>query len=363
MDTLKAPPRLAHIDFLKALALFMMLLFHCTLYPVVLGPGVGVSALVRMLGRCLLSTCVPIFFLVNGYLLLGGRQDIRKHSRRILRLVVTASFWMLFLLLVLQPLRGEFYTWEQTRERFWSLQMDWNNHLWYLGVLVCIYLFYPVIKQAYDTNLTVFYYFTGLCFLLSFGNTLLNEFFTVFNRVVRSQTVVYHNFPFFHMFNPISGNFGMGLTYFCIGGVLRSLQPRLEAVAPRRRNLAAGVGLAVCCGLLLCLGYGYSLLSAQTWDVVWNGYDTVFTLGSTLCLFTLSLSIPKSGRLLRAVSENTLGVYLMHIIFQELLGKGFAAVPAFASFWGSCLYAGAVGAASLAVCLVLRRIPVLKGLI
>ena len=123
------------------------------------------------------------------------------------------------------------------------------------------------------------------------------------------------------------------------------------------------LGFLVSGGLLLFLAYGYSILSKKTWDIVWYGYTTVFTLFNVVCLFVLSLNVRRTGPLVRAISGNTLGIYLMHIIAQEIVGRWFAGVPAFQTFWASCLYAAVVLVLCLAVCLPLKKIPVLKKLI
>lgn len=355
--------RLAHIDALKTLAMCMVLVYHCTLYSIALGLDSEPIVFVRMYFRGWLSACVPLFFAVNGYLLMGSQLNLKKHTIRLLRMICILVFWRLFLLLVLQPLRGEYFTWEETRQRFWSLQIDWNNHLWYLESLIGVYIFYPLIKQCYDGNRKVFLYFAALCGILVFGNPLINQFLTVFNRVVRNETIVHIAFPFFGAIHPFAGNVGMGLAYFCLGGILRDVQERIGAVPRRNRNILAGLGFLVSGGLLLFLAYGYSILSKKTWDIVWYGYTTVFTLFNVVCLFVLSLNVRRTGPLVRAISGNTLGIYLMHIIAQEIVGRWFAGVPAFQTFWASCLYAAVVLVLCLAVCLPLKKIPVLKKLI
>lgn len=355
--------RLHHVDLLKTLAMVFMLMYHGTLYRYdILAGGDGLT-LLRFFFRSILSACVPLFFFVNGYLLFGKSLDLKKHTYKCIRFGVVVSVWMLLLLLIMQPVRGEYLTARQVYDMFWSLQMNWNNHLWYIGVLLCIYVFFPLLKCAYDGNKPVFYWFTAGSFLLVFGNVLLNELSTVAGWVL-NRRVVFDDFNFFHILTPYaSGYFGMGLVYFCLGGVALALQPRLEAVCAKRRNAIAAILLLISCVLLGVLGYGYSVLGKQLWDTVWNGYDTVFTACMVLCLFVLSLSWKRESKLLRVVSANTLGIYLIHDVVNRILLPVFHSVVLLRSVWGTFVYALVLLTICTVFCLVLRKIPVLKKLI
>lgn len=355
--------RLSHVDLLKCLAMVFMLMYHGTLYRYdILAAGDFVTRL-RFLFRTVLSTCVPLFFFVNGYLLFGRPLDLKKHTKKLLRFAVVVSVWMLLLLLIMQPVRGEYLTARQVYDMFWSLQMNWNNHLWYMGVLLCIYVFFPLLKKAYDGDKTVFYWFTAGSFLLVFGNVLLNELATVAGWVLNRRTV-FDDFNFFHILTPYaSGYFGMGLVYFCLGGVALSLQPRVEAVPAKTRNAAAAGLLLLSCILLGVLGYGYSILQKQLWDVVWNGYDTVFTACMVLCLFVLSLNWKRDSVLLRTVSSNTLGIYLIHDVLNRILLPCFHSAVPLRTVWGTLVYALVLLTVCTALCLLIRKIPVLRNLI
>ena len=363
MQIAESRTRLYHVDLLKTLAMVLMLMYHGSLFPYdILSAGDRITA-VRFFFRTILSACVPVFFFVNGYLLFDKPLDLKKHTKRLLRFSLVVSVWILLLLGIMQPVRGEYLSGRQMFDMFWSLQMNWNNHLWYMGVLVCIYLFFPLLKGAFDGNKTVFYWFTAGSFLLVFGNVALNELATVAGWVL-NRRVVYDDFNFFHILTPYaSGYFGMGLVYFCLGGVAVEVRPRIEAIPAGRRNAAAVLGLVISCALLGVLGYGYSVLQKQLWDVVWNGYDTVFTACTVLCLFVLSLNWKRDSRILRTVSANTLGIYLIHDVINRLLRPYFYSLPFLRTVWGTLVYALVLLTVCTALCLVMRKIPILRKLI
>ncbi len=271
--------------------------------------------------------------------------------------------WAVILLLVLQPVHGQHLSLGQMWQMFWNLEMGWINHLWFMGTLVGIYLLYPLIRMAFDGNRRIFYYFTAVCVLLSFGNTLLNAGVTALLTVLRGTPTVYDNFAFSYIFDPFASSIGYALAYFCIGGILFTLEDRIRAVAPKKRNLMAALGILLSCGLLWFLGVSYSILSRRLWDVVWDGYDSVFTLCNVVCLFILSLSLKKDTWLLRTVSCNTIGIYFTHDVLNRIMKVRLPAVDWLYSVPGTLVYALILLSCSLLLCLMMRKIPLVSRLV
>lgn len=355
--------RLPYVDLLECLAIYFVLTYHGTLHDCNFLNNGSAVYYIRYFFNTILSTCVPLFMFINGYLLFRKPFDLKKHVQKIIRLVLVTCAWILILLVVMQPINGQHLTWEQIGTMFWELHMGWNNHLWYMGALVCIYIFFPLLKHAYDTNRKVFCYFVAISAVMTMGKTLLNEFVTVFNYVVLHKVEVIVNFNFFHIFNPFHYTVDFWFVYFCAGGILYSLQEKIEAIPARKRNVAALAGIAVCCTLQFCLGVGYSILSKQYWDVVYSGYGTVFTFGNVICLFVLALNWKKDVPLIRAISCNTLGIYLIHSVFHRLLVNWVPRVPQMFTLPGTLVYAVVLLAVCLIFCLIVKKIPVLKKLI
>ena len=356
--------RLAHIDLLKCLAMYFVLLFHGTLYNNLVLPGMSVGHVLRYFSRTILSTCVPLFFFANGYLLLSRPLSLKRHSIKTVRLMLVTCFWMVFLLVVLQPYYGEYHTWEYLKNSWWELRDGWNNQLWYMGVLIGIYFVFPVLKRTFDADKGAFYWFTGVVIFLTFGDNLLNLAVTIFDVVVKHSFYLYDNqLPVFQMFNPFGYLFGMGLGYFCLGGVACALEERILRIPSRWRNLAAGLGLAVCCFLLGMICWRFSLYRKYILDVVWFGYFTVFTLGSVVCLYVLTLNYRGENRLIRLIAANTLGIYFVHDIFHKILGTVAVQFTFMQTLPGTIVHAAVLMLVSLGVCLVLKKLPILKYLV
>lgn len=354
--------RLNHIDLLKCLAIYLVLAFHGTLYNNLVYAGMPLTELLRYFFRAVLSTCVPLFFTVNGYLLLSRPMDLKKHTRKTLKMMLLTCFWMFFLLLVLQPYYQDYYSWESFWDTCWELRDGWNNQLWYLEILIGIYLIFPLLKTAFDRDRTSFYWFAVVAAVLAFGGRTIDLGVTVLRLLMRNEYAMYYNeFPLFSTFNPLSSS--MGLAYFCIGGVIWSVEGRLRQIPAKWRNLAAVTGLVLCCCIFGIMGWRFSLYRKKVWDLVWNGYNTVFTLGSVLCLYVLSLNWQREAKLVRQISSNTLGIYLIHDLLHKLFTPYVTAFAPMRSLPGTLVYAAALLLVSLGVCLVLRKIPLVKHLI
>lgn len=363
-STVHSRNRLPHMDLLKCLAIFFVLVFHGTLYNPYVYPVMTTAALLRFLSRSILSTCVPLFFFVNGYLLLSHPTSLKKHSLKTLRLMAVTCFWVIFLLLVLQPYYGEYFTWETFRESCWQLKDGWNNHLWYMGTLIGLYLLFPLVKTTFDYNRPSFYWFTGVMVFLLLGCDSTDLGVTLYDLFVKKEfSLFYNDLPLFYMFNPFVSFITLGMTYFCLGGAACTLEEHLRKIPALWRNLAAAAGLFLCCGALGILSWRFSLYLGYTWDPVWNGYDTVFTFGSVICLYLLSLNLKQDHALLRLISANTLGIYLMHDLFHKWLSAYTAPIPAMQTLSGTLLHSTIVLALSLLTCLVLKKLPLVRHLI
>ena len=355
--------RFVYIDFLECLAIFFVLAYHGIMHYGNFLTDNRPVVYINYYCQTIMSTCVPLFLFVNGYLLFSKPLDIKKHVRKMIRLMVVSSVWMLLLLFIMQPINGEYYTWEETLERFWNLQIGWNNHLWYMGTLICIYVFFPLLKWAFDTNKKIFYYFTAISAVMTLGNTLINEFLTVFNYLFLGRVEIYYGINFFHIFNPFSTNVQYAYVYFCIGGIVYSQKDRIAAIPRRIRNCVAVVGILICCLLLTFLGIGYGVLGKVWLDGIYSGFDTVFTLGNVIFLYLLSLNWKRDNWLVRTISRNTLGIYFVHIVFNQALFPYFVKFLWMRNLLGTAVYGSIILMLCLVFCLIVRKIPILKHLV
>lgn len=367
-------PRIAWIDLLETIAIVSVVFYHCTAHIGNLPyTGGSLSFFLHYAFRSLAAVCVPLFFFANGYLLLSRPFDLKRHLWKTLRFVLIALFWYGATLAFLLLLHHDQLSTDGFSATLSSLKYG-VTHLWYLGALVCLYVFFPLLKVAYDHHRAAFIYFIVICALITFGNTLLNHLLTFISTFLTHQGIIYHETNFFNIFNPFRGIYGYTFVYFGLGGLVAASPKRIKSIPVRTRNLAALAGLLLSWLGLFGLGLMYSQASGQIWDNVWFGYDSIFTLVATLSIFLLCLNWKTDTPIFRTISRNTLGIYLTHMLIIFTLTTWFsdfilryaspvAPIVFPISFLGVILYTLVVLSLSLLLTLLLRSLPFLRRLV
>ena len=369
-EKLLTAKRIPGIDLAEAFAALMVVIYHISLCSYKLFEDPTVSTAITYFCRTILVTCVPIFLMVNGFLLLRHELNLKKHVVKTVRLFLLSLFWGVAPLQTQLMLDGS----SLTPLEFIKTMMQYSGptiHLWYMGALVCIYLFFPLIKLVYDKDRRIFLFFLIFSFAVTFGNRVLNQINTIvlFLQGGYQGAEVRNNW--FSIFNPYNAVHGYTFVYFCLGGLLPDmvdwLQKHFPAERRRRLVLCAAVfaGAVVHALWFLFLNYttgGYYLC------VVWYGYNTLSALVMTLCVVLLCLeyqglhSVP--CRLVRTVSEHTLGIYFLHmIILLPLKVYMWAHLRWLCNLPGNILVGAAVTAVCVLISMGIRKIPGIRYLL
>ncbi|MBQ9664708.1 MAG: acyltransferase [Oscillospiraceae bacterium] len=355
--------RYSHIDLLETLAIFFVLIYHCTLYSYdFAAEGTAVNYL-RYFSRTILSTCVPLFFFANGYLLFHRPFQMKKHIRRTLRIVILVIIWGFLLVPIYMSIAGEPISVKETVRAILNMDTKWAmNHFWFFCTLVSIYILFPALKTLFDKDRRSLWLIAAACFVFTFGFVLVNEMLAL-GSVLTHRWLGTINYFFIVTLSPFRGQFDYALVYFCAGGLICTYEDQILAIPAGKRNTLSILGILISCGLLFATGILYTGMGDELWDVVWNGYDTVFTLCNVIFLFILSLNYSKDFWIIREISCNTLGIFFTHETILRLTRSALRAVPALCNVPISVLYSFTVLCVCLAICLLLRRIPVLKRLV
>ena len=137
------PPikRLSHIDLLESIAILFVVFYHGPLYSYNFLQHNTATNYLLYYARTILSICAPLFFFVNGYLLLNKPFDLKKHVKKTVRLVVLTFVWAFMLMPVYLLINGEPLSMETVRLAVLNLDVNWRmNYFWFTGSLVCIYI-------------------------------------------------------------------------------------------------------------------------------------------------------------------------------------------------------------------------------
>lgn len=356
--------RLYYIDLLETIAIVMVLSYHATNYSSDFLQGSEVFRhYLRYYIRGILSCCAPLFFFANGYLLFRCELDLKKHIRKILRFILLCFLWGGIDLFCLMFIRNEFLTFKEFLGGIWSWKSGWINHLWYLHTLIIIYLLFPLLKLAYDSRRDIFYFFLIVAAILSFGNRGINILATL-GAQFTPEKLTFHRFNWFNAFNPFQGLNGYAFVYFCLGGIADELLDRLSIL--RKPPVSIAVLLLSMLGLF-GVGVAYSHIMREIWDLVWEGYDTVFTLINVFCLFSLCRRYTGKNRALRQgfylISSNTLGIYFVHMVIAQMLALVVMRYDITSVIPGHFVFVLSILALSLGISLLLRKNPLLKRLV
>lgn len=353
------------IDLLEFIAIFFVVLYHSTIYALNFLQESSFLYYLRYFLRALLSTCCPLFFVANGFLLFQKEFNLKKHLFKILKFLILMAIWGLITTLFLMLIRGESLSFNQILEYSFTLKQTWTNHLWFLRALICIYLIFPLLKIAFDKHNKIFIYFIIICFIFSFGSRFLNMLVSVFSNFIFNYQINlnFNLFSYFSVFGPYAYSF----VYFCLGGLLYLWLPKIMEISVKKRNIVAVISIVISCTLLFLFGVFTSFNQGSIYDIVWEGYDTIFTLINVIAIFILCINYKGKFKFLnntiKNISGNTLGIYFIHLILIDLT-KGFIKqVPILCSFWFAVIYSFAIILICFGLSYLIKKIPILKKIL
>ncbi|MDX5629283.1 MULTISPECIES: acyltransferase [unclassified Brenneria] len=131
--------KIGWIDNLRAVACLMVVLIHSTTYYITAGGAPGdthwdVANILNSASR----VCVPLFFMISGYLFFGERSARQKHFLRIGLCILFYSVVSLIYMATLTPINP-------LNAARYFLQKPIFYHLWFFYAIVVIYLLSPLI--------------------------------------------------------------------------------------------------------------------------------------------------------------------------------------------------------------------------
>jgi surface polysaccharide O-acyltransferase-like enzyme len=355
-----------YYDAIKCLAILMVCMYHFTGLNLDILKDRSFFTYLHYLFISSLSICVPLFFMVNGALLLNQKLDIVKHIKKTASILILVYVWAVLILLILIPICGDTYTVKEFLNAVWKLKLERVNHLWFLQVLVSIYLLFPLMKLAYDQKeKTIFYYFCFIVFFFSFINFAINSIINVTSYIPALSyfNIFRDGFNSLSNMNPFAHYF-YSLFYFCLGAVLS------VEIKNNRIKISNGLLIVIWTGSLLAqftYGVVMTLASHEVYDNVWNGYYSLMTLAMCCSTFILcsriSYSNDKIRTMLSFISKNTLGIYILHVIFGHAFMPLFQQMCFAQTFFANILFGIAIIFLSLSVTLLIKNIPILSKLL
>ncbi|MBP6018262.1 MAG: acyltransferase family protein [Burkholderiaceae bacterium] len=254
-------------------------------------------------------SCVPIFLMISGALLLGKPDTLVVYLRkRLLRVVPPLLFWSLF-----------YMAWNSWNGQSYGLPLQWllhvvrgpvAAHLWYLYAIVGIYLFVPYLRHIWQASSSS----EKNLFLLLW---LLVSAWPIAQYVLGMQTDLIDTWQLGSFF----GYFG----YLFLGAYLRQLaEPAFAAGTTSWRGMVISAVLFVAFNMLtLVATYMYARQQSQ-FSLVFYDYLSPLVVGASICACYLlcwaGAAVHRLGPILKQLADCALGVYCMHVVVLDIVG-------------------------------------------
>jgi len=293
------------VDFIRVTAIFFVIVLHSSapllyeynkLSAINWWAGNIYNSLVRM--------CVPLLFMLSGYLLLGKQETLKVYfTKRINKVLIPLIVWSIFYIFW----KGYFYKSETTSfYSFYSIIISPAfYHLWFLYALIGIYLYIPVLRiLVQNSPKKILYYFIALWFIAVAA-------IPIFERV----TAISSNIDL----RSISGYVG----YLVIGYLLGNVQ-----TTKRQFNQALLVAL-VCLIITMSGTFFLTVQNNGEYDNYFNGYLSPNVILLSVSAFILLKYIfsrivisEKHKTILNILNSASFGIYLIHPMIMRHLRKG-----------------------------------------
>ncbi|KYF37152.1 MULTISPECIES: acyltransferase [Streptococcus] len=323
-----------NLDLLKVLACVGVVLLHTTMGGFKDTGSWNLLTYLYYLG----TYSIPLFFMVNGYLLLGKRE-ITSHYilQKVKWILITVSSWNIIVWLFKRD-----FTVNPIKKIVGSLiQKGYFFQFWFFGALILIYLCLPILSKFLNSKRR-YLYILALLIVIGFIVELANIFF---QRPL--QTHVMQTFRLWTWF-----------FYYILGGYIA--QFNVDNLKYRFKNWMKIVSML----LVLISPIILFFLAKNTYHNLFAEYfyDILFVKFTSLGIFlmVLTLSLNENGsKWIVSLSNQTMGVFVIHTYVMKIWEKLIAF-----SFTGAYLwFAIFTLSISFIVIGILMRIPYLNRIV
>lgn len=342
-----------HADLIRSVAMFLVILLHSAVepHPIVTQPDQ--AEVIRWWTVTLYDSLshygVPLFVMVSGALLLQPwkKEPLRVFlKKRFNRIALPFFFWSAIYFIYRYAVQNEALTLTSIVN---GLETGAYYHFWFIYVIVGIYLITPLLRvliahadrSLIKYSLILWFIGTGIIPLIGLfhGNILENRVFLHLEWV---------------------GYFVLG--YYLLKSKIR---PILLYIA-----FFGGLVYTLIGTYLIQLTLG----GANSWFFVEPISANMIVISIAMFLMLRNVSatkilnkFPKFSKLLRLISQNTLPIYLMHIIVLETFQNGYLgiqiSVNTLPPAWEIPFLAAITMFICLGIALAFKKIPILKKIV
>ena len=281
-------------DILRVIAMCMVVVIHVSnVYSRSFGIISNKSFLVSLGFNTISRVSVPIFLMISGALLVDRSFNKNKYFKRIIKYLILIIVWDIIYLL------WEYFYLGITYNKLYMLIIEpYRAHLWFLYTILTLYIIQPLLKLILDkSSKTIKILLLLIWFILStlsLVNYNIASIFTIFSYI----------------------------GFFIIG---KYLYDYIKKNNLKKYNLLFILLIIINICLSINFNYSYSLKYNRFYNLFF-AYRSPFIIISSLALFILVITNyrkEKLPKIIKYLSEVSLGVYLIHGIFLDITIKLF----------------------------------------
>lgn len=291
--------------------------------------------------QLLIRYAVPVFIMISGYLLLNPNKeiDIKKLKKYIYKMIgIIIVFGYVYSIIQCIYKEGNNHLLKLLyKSFFYMIQEKTFTHMWYVFMLIGLYIITPILRafikysDADEKKFVLFF-----LIILSFGIPTINDLFNI-------------QISTFKLGVPIISY----ISYYMLGYYIGN-----ESIIKNKYIYFFG-----CLGII---GYVVLCFLRKKYDFEISNWNIFTCLYSVMIFKIFSSEIIDFGdsRIVRCISRYSLGIYLIHSFWLNLLYKGFHIYPDnFPIFIGEmvCLLYALI--MSIISTYILSKLPYIKKLV
>lgn len=297
------------LDFTRVIACFMVVILHVSAASE--GPLAN-ALLFPNIYNSLVRSCVPIFLMLSGALLLIKRESVANfYKKRFVRIFPPLFFWSGFYV-CWNTFMGNGYA-NIYESLLAVIKGPVYFHLWYLYMLVGVYLFMPFLSKIYQTSTRCEKkIYLSLWFVVS----SVIPFFSYFYPSLGNISIVYE----LSSFSSLGGYVFLGAYVFeNLCDYSKSSKLRIDFVM-----------YFLSCLLTIIATYLLSKHDGTLNQFFYSYLSPIVVLSSVFgfrLLITIGSRMSKYSRMLSVLSGCTLGIYCIHAFVMNRLSLIYSSVP------------------------------------
>lgn len=291
------------LDAIRVLACFFVIVIHVAGYGMEIKDPSALDWSIRNVILCIVRCSVPIFFMLSGILFLRREIPLQALCKKyIVHIITVWAVWSAFYAGIdcIAHLKTGDSSFLYFLERFF----EGHYHLWFLPTLLGAYLLYPILRLIIQHGTELQIRYLGLLVLVGVvGKKTLDPF-----CASAAWDTFWENLGFPEL--------SAGVIYFVLGYYLYQSYQRF--------SLKACIGIYAGSVILMSVINQLWALRIGAHTNVAYGYTGLGNLLASSAFLLLLLHILRRcnpgnriRRLLQAVSEHSLGIYLIHTLLIE----------------------------------------------